>query len=148
MYKQHYSTHWCSIIGAILGHVFAIFWLFLLLFCFCQGEIIQIVTKNTFRAIRPCDILLNCHTHMLADSTTPLQFYCGNQGTAVDLWSCFSSHHHTTLDSSITSIYLLWGKSLWSMERLFNFWGNIKVEEHTYKWYKLTKFQGGVSVPF
>ena len=32
--------------------------------------------------------LFNFNTHVLTDSGTPLQSYCGMQGTAVDLWSC------------------------------------------------------------
>ena len=32
--------------------------------------------------------LLNHHTHRFVDSGTPLYFYSGKQGTAVDVWSC------------------------------------------------------------
>ena len=72
-----------------MGQSWAIFWLFLLYFYFCESESIQIFTINSLRAIKPYDIVLNYHIHiMLADSGTPLQFYCGHQGTAVDLWSC------------------------------------------------------------
>ena len=44
------------------------------IFYFCQSEIIKVFTKNSFWAIRPYDILFNCHIHMLDYSGTPLQF--------------------------------------------------------------------------
>ena len=57
-------------------------------------------TKKSFKAIRPCDILLSCQTHMPVDSGIPLQFYCGNQGTAVDLWSCLSKSRFCSLEKT------------------------------------------------
>ena len=63
-------------------------------------------TKNSFKAITPCDILLSCQTHMLADSGTPLQFYCGNQGTAIDLWSWVCKSRFYSLEKTSPALEL------------------------------------------
>ena len=85
---------WGTMWGPCLGHNRIIFWLFL-------GKGARDYTYQ----LR----FLNCHTHMLAYSTTPSKFYCENQGTAVDLWSCF----HIWENYNQTCIFVIFHDIIW-----------------------------------
>ena len=98
-----------SFIVQLLGQSRAIFCQHFGYFCFIFASASLKSFKflqHFFRAIRPCDILLSCQTHRLADSGTPLQFYSGNQDTAVHLWSCLSKSRFCSLEKTSPALEL------------------------------------------